>query len=96
MDAARFIVYGRVQGVGFRFFVEREARRLGLKGWVRNRQDGSVECLAIGTSETLDQLHRRLREGPPAARVEQVHRSPLSLSPSGMREYRSFSIEGDA
>jgi acylphosphatase len=96
MEAVRFIVYGRVQGVGFRFFVEREARRLGLKGWVRNRQDGSVECLAIGASETLEQLHRKLREGPPAARVEQVSRSPLSLSPSGMREYRSFSIEGDA
>lgn len=96
MEATRFIVYGRVQGVGFRFFVEREARPLGLKGWVRNRSDGSVECLAIGPGEALEQLHHRLRQGPPAARVEQVSREPLSLSPAGMREYRSFSIEGDA
>lgn len=96
MEAARFIVYGRVQGVGFRFFVEREARQLNLKGWVRNRRDGFVECLAIGPAAALEQLHQRLRQGPPAARVEQVSREPLSLSPAGMREYRSFSIEGDA
>lgn len=96
MEAARFIIYGRVQGVGFRFFVEREARRLSLRGWVRNRHDGAVETLAIGPAQQLEQLHQRLRIGPPAARVEQVVREPLCLSPSGMREYRSFSIEGDA
>lgn len=96
MEATRFIVYGRVQGVGFRFFVEREARRLALRGWVRNRHDGSVECMAIGPPEALDQLHHKLRQGPPGARVELVNREPVSLSPSALREYRSFSIEGDA
>ena len=48
MDCRRFIVRGRVQGVGFRWFVEREARTLSISGWVRNNVDGSVEVLAMG------------------------------------------------
>jgi acylphosphatase len=67
-----FVVRGRVQGVGFRWFVEREAQILRISGWVRNNHDGSVEVLAMGTREQLAGLHSRLREGPRAARVDDV------------------------
>jgi acylphosphatase len=71
-QARRFLVRGRVQGVGFRWFVEYEAHRLQIAGWVRNNPDGSVEILAQGTREQLAGLHSRLREGPRAARVDEV------------------------
>jgi len=67
-----FIVRGRVQGVGFRWYVEREARLLGLAGWVRNNPDGAVEVLATGTREQINALHEKLRMGPRAARVDDV------------------------
>jgi acylphosphatase len=65
-------VEGRVQGVGFRWFVVSEARRLGVSGWVRNTQDGAVELEASGTSDQLAALRARVSEGPPAARVQHV------------------------
>jgi len=65
-------VRGRVQGVGYRWFVRERARALGLTGWVRNRQDGSVEVLAIGTDSALEQLRGLLRSGPSGARVSDV------------------------
>ena len=65
-------VTGRVHGVGFRYFVLREAQALGLVGWVANVSDGSVRCVAEGTRPSLDQLARRLSKGPPAAIVEHV------------------------
>ncbi|MFO1292372.1 MAG: acylphosphatase [Rubrivivax sp.] len=65
-------VSGRVQGVGYREACVREARRLALAGWVRNRSDGTVEVLAQGRVERLTRLHAWLRQGPPAARVERV------------------------
>lgn len=71
-EARRFLVRGRVQGVGFRWFVEREAHILGIAGWVRNNVDGSVEVLAVGTRDQLLALRSRLREGPRAARVDYV------------------------
>jgi acylphosphatase len=72
IEARRFVVRGRVQGVGFRWYVEREAHILGIAGWVRNNADGSVEVLAQGTRDQLSGLHSRLREGPRAARVDHV------------------------
>ena len=66
------IVEGRVQGVGFRAFVERNALQLGITGWVRNRWDGTVEVTAEGDRATLDQLLTTLRRGPSASRVSQV------------------------
>ena len=71
-QARRFLVRGRVQGVGFRWFVEREAYLLQIAGWVRNNPDGSVEVLAQGTRDQLAGLRSRLQEGPRAARVDDV------------------------
>jgi acylphosphatase len=74
-QARRFLVRGRVQGVGFRWFVEREAHILQIAGWVRNNHDGSVEVRAMGTREQLAGLRARLQEGPRAARVDDVEES---------------------
>jgi acylphosphatase len=90
IQAKRFIVRGRVQGVGFRWFVEREAHLLGIAGWVRNNHDGNVEILAQGTRDQLAGLHSRLREGPRAARVDAVDVSEASPT-AGLN---SFRIEG--
>lgn len=65
-------VRGRVQGVGFRWFVRERARALGLAGWVCNRDDGSVEVLASGERVALEELQSLLRAGPPGARVSHV------------------------
>jgi acylphosphatase len=90
MQSRRFLVRGRVQGVGFRWFVEREAHILGIAGWVRNNHDGSVEVLAQGTRDQLMGLHSRLREGPRAARVDAVEVSEVAPQ-AGLS---SFRIEG--
>ena len=63
---------GRVQGVGFRYFVLREAMALGLDGWVANTPDGTVRCVAEGPRDDLETLLERLREGPAAAIVDRV------------------------
>ena len=90
LEARRFLVRGRVQGVGFRWFVEREAHILGIAGWVRNNHDGSVEVLAQGTRDQLSGLHSRLREGPSAARVDAVDVSEANP----VADLSSFRIEG--
>ncbi|HXX01039.1 MAG TPA: acylphosphatase [Candidatus Acidoferrales bacterium] len=89
-EARRYLVRGRVQGVGFRWFVEREAAMLGIAGWVRNNHDGSVEVLAQGTRDQLLGLHSRLREGPRAARVDAVEVSDAQP----VNGLSSFRIEG--
>jgi acylphosphatase len=89
-EARRFLVRGRVQGVGFRWFVEREAHILGIAGWVRNNHDGSVEVQAQGTRDQLLGLRSRLREGPRAARVDAVEESEAQPVPG----VNSFRIEG--
>lgn len=66
-------VYGRVQGVGYRYFVQSQARRFGLSGWVRNRRDGGVELEAEGTRVALEQFLQAIHRGPTAARVERIH-----------------------
>jgi acylphosphatase len=66
------IVRGRVQGVGYRAFVEREALRRGVEGWVRNRRDGTVEAVFSGGLEKVDAVIEAWRRGPYSARVEQI------------------------
>ena len=66
------LVRGRVQGVGFRWHVREIARRLGLRGWVRNCPDGAVEIAAEGSDESIQRLQEELRKGPPGAVVSSV------------------------
>ena len=70
--ARRFVITGRVQGVGFRYFTQDAARREGLHGFVRNHDDGTVEAVAEGESEALERFERAIRRGPSRSRVEQV------------------------
>ncbi len=82
-------VYGRVQGVGFRYFVRSHAQRLGVRGWVRNRRDGAVELEAEGPREALERLLALIRQGPPAARVERVD---VSWGPY-VGQYQRFEVK---
>jgi acylphosphatase len=90
MIARRYIVRGRVQGVGFRWFVDHEARQLGLFGWVRNNVDGTVEALAMGTEHQHAALREKLRQGPRAARVDDLQELPAEPV-AGLTTFR---IEG--
>ena len=88
MKRIRAVVQGRVQGVFFRAHTQEEAQRLGLTGWVRNRPDGSVETVAEGEGERVEQLISWLHQGPPAARVSGIGIS--EEEPLG--DLRSFEI----
>ena len=70
--ARRYLITGRVQGVGFRFFALETAEREGLHGWVKNLPDRSVEALAEGDADALERFERALRHGPPGARIDHV------------------------
>jgi acylphosphatase len=72
MERLHAVIRGDVQGVGFRYFVQRNAGRLGLTGWVRNNDDGTVEVVAEGGRAELEQLKRALEAGPRMARVDRV------------------------
>ncbi len=87
-----FLVCGRVQGVGFRWYVHREASELQLSGWVRNTEDGDVEVVAAGTAEDLDELRTSLRRGPRGSRVDRILEHYLEETES--KGLKSFQIEG--
>jgi acylphosphatase len=89
MKCRRAVLRGRVQGVGFRFFAERAARELGVRGWVRNLPDGSVETLAEGEEEAVSRYMERLRQGPRGARVEGV-----AVEEQTTQGFASFEITG--
>jgi len=72
------VVRGRVQGVGYRYFVMREAERLGIAGFVRNLPDGGVEVVAEGTDAAMRDLEEGLREGPAFSQVEGVEREAIA------------------
>jgi acylphosphatase len=87
-----FLVKGRVQGVGFRWFVHREATELELRGWVRNTEDGDVEVVAAGNAADLAELRESLRKGPRGSRVD--HLIEHYLDEKEDENLDAFRIEG--
>ena len=89
----RLLIRGRVQGVGYRAWVEHQARRLGLQGWVRNRRDGSVEALFAGTEEVVTNMIAACRRGPPSAQVDGVAEEVAGADALGLRRAgEAFSV----
>jgi len=89
--ALRLVIHGRVQGVGFRAFVLRQATRLGIRGWVRNRRDGTVEAMLIGEPEALAAIETACRRGPTLAAVREVERR--TTSDDGSPDFRERPTE---
>jgi acylphosphatase len=87
-----YVVRGRVQGVGFRWFVHREAAALGLKGWVRNTEDGRVELVAAGEPAKLAELRDALRRGSRGSRVDAV--DEVEVEEKTADDLKAFQIEG--
>lgn len=85
MTVRRFVVHGRVQGVGFRDFVATTAARLGVRGAVRNEPDGSVTVVAEGGEPAVDRLRDELGRGPRSARVDRLEECTLETRPPGER-----------
>lgn len=86
--ARRFVIHGRVQGVGFRWFTQEAASREGVTGWVRNLHDGSVEAWVEGEAEAVTRVERAIRSGPRGAHVEKVFVD--NEDPTG--SFKGFSI----
>ena len=79
MSCCHYVVSGRVQGVGFRRFVELRAGKLGINGWVRNLKNGKVEILAFAESEKLQIFEKQIAQGPALAKVQDVHKTDMAL-----------------
>jgi acylphosphatase len=78
--ARRYLISGRVQGVGFRIFAESAARREGVHGWVRNLPDRRVEVVCEGEPDAIERFERAIRQGPPSGRVDRVEIDSTSLT----------------
>jgi acylphosphatase len=91
-SARHYCVQGRVQGVGFRWYVHREAAALGLRGTVRNTQGGAVEVMAAGPLHALAKLRTALEQGPRGSRVDRVNEQELPASQADT--LGAFTIEG--
>ncbi len=88
-------ITGRVQGVGYRAWIEHQARAHALEGWVRNRRDGSVEALFAGPAEVVADMIARCRRGPSSARVDTVREEPTSSDALNLRRAGEwFSVLG--
>ena len=89
----RYLISGRVQGVGFRWFVEREAGLIGVTGWVRNCENGDVEVMATGTRDQHVSLRRKLQQGPRASRVDHVSESDAPMLETQVVSHRRSLVE---
>ena len=92
MEVRHFLVKGRVQGVGFRWFVHREAAEIGLRGWVKNTDEGHVEVVAAGAPEDIAELREAIRKGSRGSRVDAVVEHQLELAEAD--QLGPFQIEG--
>jgi acylphosphatase len=93
MRIVRLLIHGRVQGIGFRAFVEDRAVANGVEGWVRNRLDGSVEAVVTGDEAALVAMLAALRLGPPVARIDRVDTSRATENDLRLRRQgQKFSI----
>jgi acylphosphatase len=91
--ARRVVIRGRVQGVGYRAWVEHQARRHGLQGWVRNRRDGSVEAVFDGVESVVANMIASCRKGPASARVDDVMEEAVDEAALGLRRSgEAFSV----
>jgi acylphosphatase len=85
-DTIRHVtIRGRVQGVGFRYWVEQQARAHGLEGWVRNRRDGSVEAVFAGPADVVAEMIALCRRGPQSARVDAIQEEPANSDALNLR-----------
>jgi acylphosphatase len=92
-EIKRLVIRGTVQKIGYRVWVEREALALGLKGWVRNRRDGSVEVLVGGSPPAVAALIDRCRQGPPLSKVESIDVEDAAVLDLGYRRpLENFSL----
>ena len=90
--ARRVVIRGRVQGVGFRAYVEHAALRHGVHGWVRNRRDGSVEAVFAGPAEAVAAMIEACRRGPPGARVDAVDAREATDAELAARGHERFAV----
>ena len=89
MEQFEIKITGKVQGVGFRFFVQHHASQLGIKGWVKNTSDGNVLILAQGGAPEMEIFFNELRKGPPLARIKDITRDKAPVS----NEYDGFRVK---
>lgn len=92
LQVRHYLVKGRVQGVGFRWYVHREAAEIGLRGWVKNTDEGHVEVLAAGDAEQIAELREALKKGSRGSRVDQVVEHELEAAEA--EKLGPFVIEG--
>jgi acylphosphatase len=92
MPVRRYLISGRVQGVGYRYFAQRAAREVGVGGWVRNLDDGRVEAHAIGEAAALEDFESRLRRGPAFAEVRSVEVVEAAADAKGNANIGGFHI----
>lgn len=88
MVQLQIVVSGRVQGVGFRYFTQMKAVQYGINGWVRNRDDGSVEIMASGTEENLEQFASDIKKGNPFSKVDHIDIQETAVSHENCHSFK--------